>query len=68
MNARISTLLKLSDTLASGNLGAACPGMVLGFQTLDTGVFGGVVVGLMAYWLHSHYLVQEIFSFMPDSH
>ncbi|MFQ1999558.1 PTS transporter subunit EIIC [Aeromonas veronii] len=64
MNASISTLLKLSDTLASSNLGAAGQGMALGIQTLETGVFGGVVVGLMSYWLHSRYNKVQLPQFL----
>ncbi|NDL63246.1 PTS transporter subunit EIIC [Acerihabitans arboris] len=55
MNATINALLTLSGQLAAGNPGAVGQGMSLGIQTLETGVFGGVVVGLASAWLHQRY-------------
>lgn len=47
MNATINALLTLTGKLASSNPGAVGQGMTLGIQTLETGVFGGVVIGLV---------------------
>lgn len=55
MNATINSLLTLSGKLAASNPGAVGQGMTLGIQTLETGVFGGVVVGLVCAWLHQRY-------------
>ncbi|WP_196599331.1 PTS transporter subunit EIIC [Pectinatus frisingensis] len=55
MNSTIHSLLKITDTLAKNNLAQAGQGMSLGIQTLETGVFGGIVVGIMTYYLHNKY-------------
>lgn len=55
MNASINSLLKITGTLVTGNLGAAGQGMSLGIQTLETGVFGGIVIGFATYWLHNRF-------------
>ncbi|AHF76007.1 PTS family glucose porter, IICBA component [Sodalis praecaptivus] len=55
MNATINALLQISGKLAVSNPGAHGQGMALGIQTLETGVFGGVVIGLVSYWLHNRY-------------
>ncbi|MDU4664099.1 MAG: PTS transporter subunit EIIC, partial [Enterobacter hormaechei] len=52
MNATINALLILTGKLALENPGAAGQGMTLGIQTLETGVFGGVVIGLVTCALH----------------
>ncbi|MGL6002308.1 MAG: PTS transporter subunit EIIC [Plesiomonas sp.] len=64
MNATINSLLILNTELATGNLGASGQGMILGIQALDTGVFGGVIVGIMAYLLHSRYNKIELPQFL----
>ncbi|WP_406707061.1 PTS transporter subunit EIIC, partial [Sodalis sp.] len=53
MNATINALLQISGKLAVNNPGAYGQGMALGIQTLETGVCGGVVIGLVSYWLHN---------------
>ena len=55
MNATINALLTLTGVLANGNLSAVGQGMALGIQTLETGVFGGVVIGLVTALLHNRY-------------
>ncbi|WP_256743420.1 PTS transporter subunit EIIC, partial [Cronobacter sakazakii] len=55
MNATINTLLTLTGQLAQSNPGAVGQGMVLGIQTLETGVFGGVVIGLVTCALHQRF-------------
>ncbi len=55
MNATINALLTLSGALAATNPGAVGQGMALGTQTLETGVFGGVVIGLVTSLLHNRY-------------
>ncbi|ELY2794554.1 PTS transporter subunit EIIC [Cronobacter dublinensis] len=55
MNATINALLTLTGNLAQSNPGAVGQGMVLGIQTLETGVFGGVVIGLVTCTLHQRF-------------
>ena len=55
MNAAINTILKLTGDLAETNLAGAGQGMVLGIQTLETGVFGGIIVGIMVCSLHKRF-------------
>ncbi|EML7265349.1 PTS transporter subunit EIIC [Raoultella ornithinolytica] len=55
MNATINALLILNGTLAHENPGAVGQGMTLGIQTLETGVFGGVVIGLVTCALHHRF-------------
>ncbi|MDG0872521.1 glucose-specific PTS transporter subunit IIBC [Paenibacillus thiaminolyticus] len=55
MNATISAMLVITGNLAADNLASVGQGMVLGIQTLETGVFGGVIVGLVTSILHNRY-------------
>ncbi|MDG1640370.1 PTS transporter subunit EIIC [Klebsiella huaxiensis] len=55
MNKAINALLLLNGTLASENLAAAGQASVLGITTLQTGVLGGVMCGLLTSWVHSRY-------------
>ncbi|EOC1424994.1 PTS transporter subunit EIIC [Cronobacter dublinensis] len=55
MNATINALLTLTGNLAQSNPGAVGQGMVLGIQTLEAGVFGGVVIGLVTCALHQRF-------------
>ncbi len=64
MNQTINALLasslygpKLAD---SSNMVAAGQGMVLGIQTLQMGVFGGIVAGLVTASLHNKYYKIEL--------
>ncbi len=64
MNASIHSLLKITGTLAKGNLAGAGQGVILGIQTLETGVFGGVVIGVVTYLLHNRYNKIELPQFL----
>ncbi|KKK36470.1 PTS glucose transporter subunit IIB [Mesobacillus campisalis] len=55
MNSAINALLGLAGELAEGNLAGAGQGMAVGIQTLETGVFGGIVIGIVAASLHNKY-------------
>lgn len=55
MNATINALLTLSGQLTLQNPASVGQGMTLGIQTLETGVFGGVVIGLVTCALHQRY-------------
>lgn len=55
MNATINALLILTGKLAHENPGAVGQGMTLGIQTLETGVFGGVIIGLVTCALHHRF-------------
>ena len=54
-NSTIHTALSITDKLAEENFSSVGQGMCLGIQTLETGVFGGMLVGLMVYWLHEKF-------------
>ena len=64
MNSTINALLQITGTLAKDNLAGVGQGMALGIQTLETGVFGGVVVGIMTYLLHKRYNKAELPQFL----
>ncbi len=64
MNSTIHSLLQITGTLAKDNLAGAGQGMALGIQTLETGVFGGVAVGVMSYLLHQRFHNIELPSFL----
>ncbi|HBZ16618.1 MAG TPA: PTS glucose transporter subunit IIB [Pantoea sp.] len=55
MNATINALLTLTGVMAESHLSAVGQGMALGIQTLETGVFGGVIIGLVTAILHNRY-------------
>ena len=64
MNATINDMSKITGTLAEDNLAGVGQGMVLGIQTLETGVFGGVTVGIMTYLLHDRFNKIELPQFL----
>ncbi|HCD8571310.1 TPA: PTS transporter subunit EIIC [Staphylococcus aureus] len=47
MNATMNGLLTITGTLAKDQLAQNGQGMVLGIQTVETGVFGGIITGIM---------------------
>ncbi|AJA90436.1 PTS glucose transporter subunit IIB [Borreliella chilensis] len=53
MNATIGVLIDMSGGAESFSSGAV--GLVLGIKTLEAGVFGGIIVGLLTYHLHSKF-------------
>ncbi|WP_445436096.1 PTS transporter subunit EIIC [Candidatus Borreliella tachyglossi] len=58
MNATIGILVDMSgkaEVLSSGSVGT-----ILGIKTLETGVFGGVVVGILTYYLHNKFNKVEL--------
>ena len=64
MNSTINAMLKITGTLAEDNLASVGQGMALGIQTLETGVFGGVAVGIMTYLLHTRFNKIELPQFL----
>ena len=60
MNATINTCLKITGKFAQDNLASTGQGMFLGIQTLETGVFGGMIVGIMTYWLHEKFYKTQL--------
>lgn len=59
-NATINTAMKLTGKLAEENIANVGQGMCLGIQTLETGVFGGMIIGIMVYWLHDKFYKVEL--------
>lgn len=64
MNATINAMLTITGTLAEESLADVGQGMSVGIQTLETGVFGGVLVGIVAYVLHKRYYKIELPRFL----
>lgn len=64
MNATINTILRLTGNLAEKNLAGAGQGMILGIQTLETGVFGGMLIGITAYLLHERFFMTKLPDFL----
>lgn len=60
MNATINALLILSDKLVVDGLAAVGQGMTLGIQTLESGVFGGLVIGIITALLHNRFNKIEL--------
>lgn len=55
MHQTISTLLELNGKLAEGAMLEGAVGNVLGIQSLEMGVFGGIIVGLGVAALHNRF-------------
>ena len=64
MNATIHTALTLTGKLQAENFASVGQGMCLGIQTLETGVFGGMLIGVMTYWLHEKFYKTELPQFL----
>ena len=55
MHSTVSTLLSISGQLNDGSLHEGAVGNVLGIQSLEMGVFGGIIVGLGVAYLHNRF-------------
>ncbi len=64
MNATIGAILSLQGELVAEGLSAQGQGMILGIHTLDTGVFGGVIVGIITSFLHNRFNNIELPKFL----
>ncbi|WP_121638810.1 PTS transporter subunit EIIC [Virgibacillus sp. Bac330] len=64
MNATINAMLTITGKLAENNLAEVGQGTILGIQSLETGVFGGVILGLLTYFLHQRYNNVELPKFL----
>lgn len=60
MNKAINAMLMLTGKLAIDNLAAAGQANVLGIVTLQTGVMGGIISGLLTAWVHNRYNKTEL--------
>lgn len=67
MNKAINASLLLSGTLASENLAAAGQASVMGITTLQTGVMGGIMSGLLAFWVQKRFGKTELPSLLAFS-
>ncbi|MGL4394588.1 MAG: maltose/glucose-specific PTS transporter subunit IIBC [Brevinema sp.] len=64
LNLSINFLLSVTGALAeAGQLKEAGQAMIMGIQSIDTGVLGGVIVGLIVYKLHTRFYEIQL----PDS-
>lgn len=64
MNASLNAMLQITNKLATENLAGVGQGMTLGIQTLQTGVFGGIIAGLVTYMLHSRFNKVQLPQFL----
>lgn len=65
MNATVGSILGIAGKLAEpSELAGAGQGMALGIQTLESGVFGGLVVGIMTAYLHNRFNKTELPQFL----
>jgi len=64
MNTTINSCLKITGELATENLASEGQGLCLGIQTLETGVFGGILIGIMTSWLHKKFYKIELPPFL----
>ena len=55
MHKTISTLLSISGKLAEGAMPEGTVANVVGIESLQMGVFGGILVGLGVAWLHNRF-------------
>ena len=60
MHSTINDILSINGSLAIDNLAAVGQGSTLGIQTLETGVFGGIIIGILASYLHNRYNKIEL--------
>lgn len=60
MHSTINAILTINGSLALDNLAAVGQGSTLGIQTLETGVFGGIIVGILASYLHNRFNKIEL--------
>lgn len=65
MNATINAILGITGSLsAPEDMAATGQGMALGIQTLESGVFGGIIVGIMVSLLHNRFHNIEVPQFL----
>lgn len=64
MNVTINAMLSITGTLAASNLKEAGQAVVLGTQTLQTGVLGGILCGILVAVLHGKYYKIELHSLL----
>lgn len=65
MNATINAILTITNSLASPeNLSSVGQGTALGIQTLETGVFGGIIIGILTSLLHNRFYNVELPRFL----
>ncbi len=63
LNLSINFFLKETGQLATGSLRDAGQAMIMGIHSIDTGVLGGVLVGVIVYHLHNKFYEIQL----PDA-
>ena len=63
LNLSINFFLRESGQLATGSLRDAGQAMIMGIHSIDTGVLGGVLVGIIVYHLHNKFYEIQL----PDA-
>ncbi|WP_412890101.1 maltose/glucose-specific PTS transporter subunit IIC [Bacillus sp. 1P06AnD] len=65
MNSTINAMLSITGKLAeNADMASVGQGMILGIQTLETGVFGGAIVGIVTSILHNRFNKIELPQFL----
>ncbi|NEZ46428.1 PTS glucose transporter subunit IIB [Clostridium niameyense] len=64
MNTSIKALLVVTGKLAEDNIAAVGQGMALGVQTLETGVLGGIIIGVVTAILHNRFNKTQLPQFL----
>lgn len=60
MHQTISCLLEISGKLNDGSLPEGAVSQVVGISSLEIGVFGGILTGLIVAWLHNRFYKIEL--------
>lgn len=61
MNITMGTFLKITPDIVASNPSYAS---VLGIPTIQTGVFGGIIIGILAAWAYNRYFEIELPSYL----
>jgi PTS system maltose and glucose-specific IIC component len=64
MHKVINVLLSINGVLATSNIAAVGQSTVLGIQTLEMGVFGGIIAGLITVYLHNKFISFSLPDFL----
>ncbi|TKI03956.1 PTS transporter subunit EIIC [Martelella alba] len=70
MNKSINAMLVITHSLATDNLAGHGQASILGIVTLQTGVLGGILSGLLTAWLHNRYnkvALPQVLAFFSGS-
>ncbi|WP_028273407.1 maltose/glucose-specific PTS transporter subunit IIC [Atopococcus tabaci] len=64
MHATVNAILTITGNLAAENMAAVGQGTTVGIQSLEMGVFGGIIIGIVASILHNRFNKIELPQFL----